>query len=155
MLYKSCRKYICSLLFTRVRFWGIPWTAACQASMSFTICLSLLRLMLVESVMPFNHLILHCPLLYLQSFPASCFFPVSLPYASDGQSIRASASASVLPKNIQSWFSLRLTDMISLLYKGLSRVFSSTTILKASVFFNFQPCLWSNSHICPWLLEKP
>ena len=59
---------------SRVRFGGIPWAAACQASLSFTICLSLLRLMFVESVMPSNHLILCCPLLYPQSFQASGFF---------------------------------------------------------------------------------
>ena len=65
----------------------------------------------------------------LQSFPASGSFPMNQLFASGGQSIRASASGSVLPKSIQGWFSLRLTDLISLLSKGLSRVFSSTTVL--------------------------
>ena len=71
-----------------------------------------------------------------------------------GQSIVASASASVLPKNIQGWFPLGLTGLISLLSKELSRVFSSTTIQKRQ-FFSTQASLWSSSHICTWLLEKP
>ena len=72
-------------------------------------------------------------------------------FTSGGQSIRPSAS--VLPMNIQGWFSLGLTGLISLLSKGLSRVFSSTTILKHQ-FFSTQPTLWSNSHINTRLLEK-
>ena len=71
-----------------------------------------------------------------------------------GQSIGASASASVLPMNIQGWFPLGLTDLISLQSKGLSRVFSNTTVQRHQ-FFSAQPCLWSNSHIHTWLLEKP
>ena len=73
---------------------------------------------------------------------------------SGGQIIGASASASVLPENIQDWFPIGLTSLISLLSKGLSRVFSSTTIQK-NQFFNPQPSLWANSHIRTWLLEKP
>ena len=73
---------------------------------------------------------------YLQSFPASGYFPVSQLFASGGQSIGASASASVLPVNIQGWFSLGLTCLIFLLSKGLSRVFSSTTsVIQCSTFF--------------------
>ena len=64
------------------------------------------------------------------------------------------ASASVLPMNIQSWFPLGLTDLISLQSKGLSRVFSGTAVQKHQ-FFSSQPSLWSNSHIHTWLLEKP
>ena len=90
---------------------------------------------------------------YLQSFPASGSFPVSRFFASDDQGIRASASASVLPMNIQGWFHLVLTGLI-LLSKGFSRVFSNTTIQKYQ-FFCAQPSLWSNSHICTRLLEKP
>ena len=71
-----------------------------------------------------------------------------------GQSIGASASASVLPKNIQGWFGLGLTGMISLPSKGLSRVFSSTTVQKQQ-FFSTQVSLWSNSYICVWLQKKP
>ena len=66
----------------------------------------------------------------------------------------ASASALVLPTNIQGWFSLGLTGLNSLLYKELSTVFSSTTVRKHQ-FFGAQPSSWSNSHICAWLLEKP
>ena len=90
----------------------------------------------------------------LQSFPASGSFPVSRLFASDGQSIRASASALVLPMNIQGWFPLGLIGLMSLLAKGLSRVFSSTTVGKHQ-FFGAQPSLWSSSYIHTWLLEKP
>ena len=68
--------------------------------------------------------------------------------------IGVSASASVLPVNIQDWFPLGWTCWISLQSKGLSRVFSNTTVQKHQ-FFSAQPSLWSNSHICTWLLEKP
>ena len=69
----------------------------------------------------------------LQSFPASGSFPMSQFFASGGQSIGVSGSASVLPKSIQGWFPLRLIGLISMPSKGLSRVFSSTTVLKASI----------------------
>ena len=75
-------------------------------------------------------------------------------FASGDQSIGVSASALVLPMYIQGWFPLELTGLISLLPKGLSRAFSSTTILKYQ-FFGTQPSTWSNSHIHTWLLEKP
>ena len=78
-------------------------------------------------------------------------FPVA---TSGGQSIGASALASVHPVNIQGWFPLGLTGLISLQSKGLSRVFSNTTVQKHQ-FFGTQLFLWSNSHICTWLLEKP
>ena len=81
-------------------------------------------------------------------------FPMSWLCASSGQSIEASASTSVLPVNIQSWFPLGLTGLVSLLFKGLSRVFFNTTVWKHQ-FFDTQPSLWSNSHIHTWLLEKP
>ena len=91
----------------------------------------LLKLMYIESVMPSNHFILCHPLLpLLQSFPVSRSFPRSQFFTSGGQSIGASASASVLQMNIQGWFPLRLTSWISLLSKGLSRVFSNTTVQK-------------------------
>ena len=95
-----------------------------------------------SSVVPFS-----C----LQSFPASGSFPVSWLFSTDGQSIRASAS--VLPLNIQGWFPLGLTDLISLLSKGLSRVFSSITVWKHQ-FLGAQPSLWSTSHSHTWLLEN-
>ena len=99
-----------------------------------------------SSVVPFSS----C----LQSFPASGSFLISQFFASGGQSIGALASASVLPMNIQGWFPLGLTSFISLQSKGLSRVFSNTTVQKHP-FFGTQLSLWSNSHIHTWLLEKP
>ena len=86
-----------------------------------------------SSFVPFSS----CP----QSFSASGSFPVSQHFASGGQSIRASASASVLPMNIQGWFPLGLTDLISLQSKRLSRVFSSITVWKHQ-FFSAQPSLY-------------
>ena len=98
-----------------------------------------------SSVMPFSS----CP----QSFPASESFLKSQFFTSNGQSIGASISALVLPMNIQSWFPLGLTGWISLQSKGLSRVFSNTTVQKHQ-FFPTQPSLCSNSHICTWLLKN-
>ena len=89
----------------------------------------------------------------LQSFPASGSFLMSWLFASGGQSIGASTSASVLPMSIQDWFPLGLTCLISLQPKGLSRVFSNTTVQKHQ-FFGTQLSLWFNSHIRTWLLEK-
>ena len=110
--------------------------------------------MSIEPVMPSNHLIFCHPLLsYLQSFQTSGSFPMSQFFTSGGHSIGASASTSVLPVNIQDYFPLRLTGFIFLMFKGLSRVFSST--IWKHQFFGAQPSLWSNSHICTWLLEKP
>ena len=88
------------------------------------------------------------------SFPASGTFPMSRLFASVGQSIGALASASVLPMNIQGWFPLELTGLISLQSKGLSRVFFNATVQKHQLF-NSQPSFWSNSHIHTWLLAKP
>ena len=88
----------------------------------------------------------------LQSFPASVFSNDWL-FASGGQSTGASASASVLPMNIQGWFSLGLTALISLQSKGLSGVFSRP--VWKHQFFAAQPSLWYNSLMCTWLLEKP
>ena len=90
----------------------------------------------------------------LQSFPASGSSPVSQFFTSYGQSMGVSALASVLPINIQDWFPLGWTGLISLLSKGLSRIFSNTTVQKHQ-FFSTQFSLWSNSHIHTWLLEKP
>ena len=89
----------------------------------------------------------------LQSFPASGSFPMSQFFASGGWSIGVSASASVLPVNIQDWFPLGLTGWISLQSKRLSRVFTNTTVQKHH-FFGAQLSLYSNSHIHTWLLEK-
>ena len=88
----------------------------------------------------------------LQSFPASGAFPMTQLFASGGQ--RIGALASVLPMTIQDWFPLAQTGLISLQSKGLSRVFSNITVQKHQ-FFGPQLSLWSNSHICTWLQEKP
>ena len=98
------------------------------------------------SVVPFSS----CP----QSFPASESFQMSQLFASVGQSIGVSASTSVLPMNTQDWFPLGWTGWISLQSKGLSRVFSNTTVQKHQ-FFGTQLSFLSNSHIHAWLLEKP
>ena len=107
------------------------WTAACQASLSITNTWSLLKFMCIELVTPYNHLILCCPLLLLPSiFPSIRVFSNGSVLLIDGQSIGVSASASFLPMNIQDWFSLGWTGLISLQSKGLSRVFSNTTVQK-------------------------
>ena len=111
--------------------------------------LELLKLMSTVSVMPSNHLV---PFSCLQSFPASGSFLIGQLFTPGGQNTVASASASDLPMNIQDWFPSELTGLISLLSKGLSRVFSSTTVQKHQ-FFGTQPSLWSNLHMCTWLLE--
>ena len=98
-----------------------------------------------SSVIPFS-----C----LQSFPASGSFQMSQVLASGGQSIGVSASTSVLPMNTQDWSPLGWTGWISLQSKGLSRVFSNTTVQKHQ-FFCAQLALYTNSHIHTWLLEKP
>ena len=99
-----------------------------------------------SSVIPFSS----CP----QSLPASGFFPMSQLSTWDGQSIGVSASASVFPMNTLDWSPLGWTGWISLQSKGLSRVFSNTT-LKKHQFFGAQLSSQSNSHIHTWLLEKP
>ena len=138
---------------SHVRLLVTPWTAICQVSLSFIISLSLLKSISIELVMltisssaaPFSF----C----LQCFLASGSFPMSWFFASGGQSIGVSASASVLPVRIQGWFPLGLTGLISMQSKGLSRVLSRTTLQKHQ-FFGAQSSLWSNSHICTWLLGK-
>ena len=91
---------------------------------------------------------------FLQSSPTSEPFPMTWLLTLGGQSIGASASALVLPMNIQGWFPLGLTGWISLQSEGLSNIFSSTTVWKHQ-FFGAQSSLWFNSHIHTWLLEKP
>ena len=123
-----------------------PQTITHQGFLFFTISWSLHKLMSIESVMTFNHLILCCPLSACpQSLLASVCFPMSWLFASVCQSIRASASASVLPMNSQGWFLLELTGLIFLLSKGLSTVFSNTTVWKHQ-FFDSQPFIWLNSY---------
>ena len=132
---------------SHVWLFAIPWTAACQASLSITTpgvypnssplsrwCHPTIS----SSVVPFSS----C----LQSFPASGSFPMSQLFASGGRSIGVSASTSVLPMNTQDWSPVGWTGWTSLHSKGLSRVFSNTTVQKHQ-FFGAQPSSQSNSHI--------
>ena len=132
-----------------------PWTAAHQASLSFTVSQSLLKLMSTESVMPSNLLVLCHPFILLPSiFPSiRVFFSESVLHIRWPKCWSFSCSIA-LPMNIQGRFPLGLTSLISLLSKGLSRVFFSTMVLKHQ-FFSSQPSLCSICHICTWLLEKP
>ena len=117
---------------SHVRHFMIPWTAARWASLSITNSWSLLKFMSIESVMPSNHIILYHPLLlYPSIFPSIRIFSnESVFFTSGGHSIGVSSPASVLLMNIQNWFPLGWTGWISLLSKGLSRVFSSTAVQK-------------------------
>ena len=131
-----------------------PWTAARQASLSITNSRSLPELMSIESVMPSNHLILCHPLLLLPSI-----FPNIRVFSNESAlCIRWpkywTASISVLPVKTQDWSPVRWTDWISLQSKGLSRVFSNTTV-QMHQFFSAQLSSQSNSHIHTWLLEIP
>ena len=138
---------------SHVWLFATPWIEAYQASLSITNSLSLLKFMFIKSVMPsiISSSVLpfsFCP----QSFPASGSFQMNQLFASDDQSIGVSASASVLPMNTQDWSPLGWTGWISLQSKGLSRVFSNTTVQEHQ-FFGAQ---WeSNSHMYTWILEKP
>ena len=141
-------------LLSRVWLFETLLTAACLTSVSFTTSLSLLRLMSIESVTPSNLLIPCGTLLLMPSiFLHITVFSNKLSLPIRGQSIGASASASVLPVNIQDWLPLGLTGLTSLLVKGLPRIFSHNTVWK-NQFFGAQPSSQSNSHICTWLLEK-
>ena len=132
-----------------------PWTAACLASLSFTISQSLLKLMSIESVVPSNHFILCCRFLCLPSiFPSIRIFS-----STSGLHIRWpkywSFSFSISPYNEYSGLiSFSIDWLISLKSKGLSGVFSNTPIWKHR-FFSTQSYLWSSCHIHTWLVEKP
>ena len=138
-----------------VQLFATPWTAARQASLSITNSRSLPKFMSIAAVMPSNHLILCQSLLLLPSiFPSIRVFSNESDLASGGQSIGVSASVSVLPVNIQDCFPLGWTGWISLQSKGLSTVFSNTTVQKHQ-FFSAQFSSQSNSHIHTWPQEKP
>ena len=138
-----------------VWLFATSWAAARQASLSFTISRSLLKLMSVESVMPSNHLILCHPFLLLPSiFPSIRTFSNELALRIRWPKYWSFSFSIVLPRHIQDWFPLGWTGWISLQSKGLSRVFSNITVQKYQ-FFSTQPSLWSNSHIHTWPLEKP
>ena len=148
MIYKCvAEKSCCCSVGKCVWLDSSSWAVAHQAFLSFTIS-NVIKLMSIGLMMLCNHLILCCPLRLPSIFPS-----ISWLLASGGQSIGASASAAVLTMNIHGWFLLGLTGLSSLLSRGLSRVFSSTTIWKNQLFC-VQPSSWSNSQICTWLLEK-
>ena len=137
---------------SRVWLFATPWIVACQASLSITNSRSSLRLTSIESVMPSSHLILCRPLLLLPPIPPSIrVFSTESPLCMRWP---CEALASVLPMNIQDWSPLEWTDWISLQSKGLSRVFSNTTVQKQQ-FFSAQLSSQSNSHIHTWPQEKP
>ena len=165
-----------------------PWTAACQASLSFTISQHLLKFMSIELVMPSNHFIPSCPLLLLLSIFASISLFQWVNSSHQVAKVLELQLQLVLPMNIQGWFPLGLTGLISLespsdsqessptpqfdsinssafslLYDWLvwspccsrDSQESSPTPVQRHQFFSAQPSLWSTSHICTWLLEKP
>ena len=147
--------FIVVQLLSRDWLFATPWTLALQDYLSFTVSQSLLKLMFTESVMPSNHLILCPPLLLLPPiFPSIRVF-----WNESALCIRWpkywSFSLSIGPsRKYSGLISWRLIGLISLLSKGLSRVFSNTTVQKHQ-YFNIQPSLGSNSQIHTWLLEKP
>ena len=140
-------------LLRRVRLFATTWTAAHQVSLSFSLPeLAQTHVYQVGDAIQPSHPLFVPFSSCLQSFPALSSFPMSQIFASGGQHIGASASASVFPMNIQDWFSLGLSGLISLQSKGLSRVFSNTTVQKHQLF-GAQPSLWSNSHIHTTLIH--
>ena len=152
-IFKTVTQSVQSL--SRVQLFATSWIAAHQASLSITNSQSSLKLTSIASVMPSSHLILCRSLLLLP------LIPPSIRVFSNESTLRMrwpkyglSASASFLPKNTQDWFPLEWTCWISLQSKGLSRVFSSTTVQKHQ-FFGGQLSSQSNSNIHTWPLEKP
>ena len=140
---------------SRFRLFASPWTAAQQASLSITNSRSPPKPISIETVMPSNHLILCRPLLLLPAiFPSIRVFSNESTLCIRGPNYGVSASASVLPMNIQNWFPLGWTGWILLVSKGLSRVFSNTTLQKYQ-FLSAYLSSQSNSHIHIWSLEKP
>ena len=129
-----------------VRLFATPWTAAHQANLSITNSQSLFKLMSIELVMPSNHLILCYPLLLPSIFPSIRVSSSESVLHITWPKYWSITSVSVLPMNIQGLFPLELTGLISLLSKGLSRIFSNTTIQKHQ-FFGAQLSLWSMSHL--------
>ena len=140
-------------LLSRVRLFETPWITARQASLSTTNSRSSLRLVSIESMMPSSHLILSRPLLLLPAIPPS------ITVFSNESTLHMrwpkywSFSFSIIPSKEIPGLIFRM-DWISSQSKGLSRVFSNTTVQKHQ-FFSTQPSSQSNSHIHTWLLEKP
>ena len=138
-----------------VWLFATPWTVACQTHLFSTISQSLLKFMSIESVILSNHLILCCPLLHLPSI-----FPRIRVFSNESAlhiRRRNYWSFSISPSNEYSGlisFRIDWFDLLSVQGTERPRVYSSTTTQKHQ-FFGAQPCLWSNSHICPWILVKP
>ena len=138
-----------------VWFFVTPWIAECQASLSIINSQSLPKPMSIESVMPSSRLILGRPLHHLPPIPPSIrVFSNESTLRMGWAKYRSLALASFLPKNTQGWSPSEWTGWISLQSKGLSRVFSNTTVQKHQ-FFGAQPSPQSNSHIHTWPQEKP
>ena len=128
--YSGWRCVFVQLLSHVQRFFANPWTAAHQASLSFTVPWNLLKLMSTELVMPSNRLVLCRPLLLLTSvFPSSGSFPMSRLFTSGDQSIGASTSASALPVNIQEWFPLGLTEQYTAFDRDTQHGHLNTSLL--------------------------
>ena len=140
--------------FSPVQLFATPWTEAYQTSLAITNSGQTHVHWVCDAIQPSYPLSSPSPPAFTLALMLSGSFPRSQFFASGGQSIGDLASASVLPMNIQDWSPLGLTGLISLQSKGLSRVFSNTTVQKHQ-FFSAQLCVWSNSHIHTWLLEKP
>ena len=154
-IFKHKTQFSSVQLLSHVQLFETPWIAARQASLSITISRSSLNSRpsspwchpaISSSVIPFSF----CP----QSLPPSEFFPMSQLVTWGGRSIAVSALASFLQKKSQGWSPSEWTGWISLQSKGLSRVFSNTTVQKHK-FFGVQLSLQSNPHIHTWPLEKP
>ena len=122
-------------MFSHVQLFETPWTAAHQASLSFTISWSLLKLMSIELIIPSNCLILCCPLLLPSIFPSIKVFSNELALHIRWPNYRASDSASILPVNIQGWFPLELTDLFLLAVQGTLKSIFQHHSLKASVLW--------------------
>ena len=141
---------------SHVQLFVTPWTAVCHAFLSSTISQNFLKFISTESVIPSNHLWSNQDC--CSSFLLPSIFPSIRVFSSESvfyiRCPKYWSFISVLPMNIQGWFPLVLTSLISLQSKGLSRVLSSTTVWKHR-FFKAQPYLCSNSYIHTWLLEKP
>ena len=140
---------------SRVRLFATPWIAARQASLSITISWSSLRVASIKSVTPSSHLTLGRPLLFLPPIPPSITVFSNESILRMRWSKYRSFSFSIIPsKEIQGWSPSEWTGWVSLQCKGLSRVFSNTTVQKHQ-FFGAQISSQSKSHIHTWLLEKP
>ena len=140
-------------LLSHLQLFLTPWTAAHQASLSITYLWEFAQThnhWVHDAIQPFHPLSSPSP----PAFSLSQHHLISRLFASGGQSFGALPSASVFPMNIQHWFPLRLTGLMSLLFKELSGIFSKATVQRHQ-FLSVQPFLLSCSHIRTWLLEKP